>query len=1830
MKRLIVLILFIANICFGQNSPLNTMGKVVPFSIKDFKTASLNVGPNAPLIQEMVVKLPTPDGNLKDFVLNETLISDRKIQNIQTFDGTSNDGTIKIKVTLLPERIEALMHTPDGYFIVEPFDSGPNLYIVYGMNEVPADRMKCGSNEEIINNIVKKNGRVLSSSPFPVGSQLRVFRMAAAATGELVTFYEGQANALARIVSVMNAANLIYELEASIRFQLITATTDYSLLFTNPATDPFTPDPNFASANQSQIGFNTMNTNGTLPYSNYDVGHTFSIYTATGISCRGQAGTAPCNNSFKARGWTEWSSSTNLSTSGHLGLVVGVMVHEVGHQFSAAHTYNATGGSVGSPTFCESGWSSTDAIEPGGGSTLMSYGNNCTSPTNQSLTGNNNLQYFNTKSLEKIYNFLISTANCHTASATNNTPPVANAGADITIPKGTPFKLSGTASDANNDAMSYTWEQYDVAVANDKGALGTSVAGVGGYTAVNSTTAPLFRSERSTTTTERTFPKLAYILNNENNPADNEGEDLPQVARTMKFRFTVRDNKPNGGGVDSDETVVTVANSGPFLVTSQNVSELWIYNGSRTATITWSVNGTNTAPLNVANVKISLSTDGGNTFPVVLAASTPNDGSETIIIPNNQTTQGRIKIEPVGAFAFFDINNANVTISTSCSAEISSITPAEPVTASAGNSALNLNLSAYGTGITSFSGTIDNSDARTNMVFSNSGSCSSANTPYYDIYAFKVITGGNYTFTKSSGTLGSYVINLYNGTYSSSNPCANWVNSSGNFCSPLVCLSSNVTANLTPGTYYLVVSGFSSTDVGNYTITPSGGTVYNLVPTPNAPYAYTYPVINSNGTIVAFSDNANLTNTAIFPTGNYTLYGLSYQGGLNLGSYVGTSFVSFQTLLDNNTICGKLSTNSKNVTINCGALPNQPSAFTVSSSTVCQGQNNVVYTIPTVAGATSYTWGYSGTGATITGNTESVTVSFSTMATAGTLSVAANNSCGTSTARTVEVTMNGVPTATLSGTQTIVVGQSANLSVMLTGTSPWSIVVNGTTYNNVQSSPHPLTFTPISTTTYTLSSVSNVCGTVNVSSNNTATVTVNPAAACDNEISGTLVSNTNAICPNESAVLSVLDAPLGYTYTWRVNESVVANENKPTLMANQVGIYRADIAPNWYQVEPTPTHEHLYGLTFLNDYNGWIVGEGGTILRTQDAGENWSKIYSGVTQTLNDVHFTTSNTGWIAGDGGKLLKSTTGGVSWTNVGVAFNSKAVDFFSPKIGIVVGSSGNVMFTSDEGKTWTNGSSATANTLNDVKFVSSNVALAVGDGGVIVRSTDAGQTWSNVASGVTANFSRVYFYNQNLGWIIGNNGAILRTTDGGVVWNSVTITGEYANREWKDVYFTDTTNGWLIDYGNTLLKTIDGGNSWSLVTRFFQDGISLSQANRIVFTNRQSAYIIGVWGAILKSTNGGNNWAAKGNSSSSSLNDVQFLDANNLIAVGDNAKVLKSSNKGKSWNKIAPTGLEPNNWLKAVHFISSSVGWMGDSKANIFKTTDGGTTWQKQRTAVDGENLSDIVFINPNKGFGIGVNGLFIETLDGGVNWSVRNIGSGASFLKIFFVNSTTGWICGQNGLLLKTMDSGATWQPQSTSTTNQLSSVFFIDSSIGWAVVNALAGAQTIIKTTDGGNTWSTIATTPTYVKDIKFVDSNKGYICGGNGYIATTTDGGATWVQNVTNTATPLNTLAFNSLGTAVIVGDANTIFRYNSNACTFTTNLVNVANVTLISAATMSGTSPLSTPFVYKSNQTISSSQLIHPGANIEYKAGNSITLTPGFSTSDQTTFQAEIKGCNN
>ena len=303
----------------------------------------------------------------------------------------------------------------------------------------------------------------------------------------------------------------------------------------------------------------------------------------------------------------------------------------MGHQYGANHTFNNSCGNNRNPS---------TAFEPGSGSTIMAYAGIC--PPNIQAHSDD---YFHGISIQEMWtNIKNGVSQCAAQSPTNNLPPTADAGPDRNIPKGTPFILSGVATDPDGDLLSHCWEQFDSQIAQMP-PQNTSTLG------------PAFRSIDPLPEPERYMPMLSTVLNNQ---TQNVWEVVPQVGRSLRFRYTVRDNVAGGASSARDDMFVIVdGNSGPFSVTSQATPTVWTT--QTTETITWDVAGSDQAPVNCANVDIFFSTDGGQTYPVTVALNVPNTGSAVVNVPNLNTNTGRLMVKAADNI-FYDLNDAVITV----------------------------------------------------------------------------------------------------------------------------------------------------------------------------------------------------------------------------------------------------------------------------------------------------------------------------------------------------------------------------------------------------------------------------------------------------------------------------------------------------------------------------------------------------------------------------------------------------------------------------------------------------------------------------------------------------------------------------------------------------------------------------------------------------------------------------------------------------------------------------------------------------------------------------------------------------------------------------------------------------------------------------------------------------------------------------------------------------------------------------------------------------------------------------------------------------------------
>ncbi|MDG1261076.1 MAG: M12 family metallo-peptidase [Flavobacteriales bacterium] len=595
----------------------------------------------SPRFSNSVISIPMPDGTMESFRFSKNTVMAPSLQArypfIQTFVGQGIENPTSIlRFDITQKGFHGMILSSKGSIYIDPLSLDDTEYYMSYTKEafyqntekvfeelppIMPDHIDSDKYEENVG--IKKTKKLKPNvktmgvgNRTPNGAQLRTYDLALACTGEYAAFHGGTtAGALAAMVTSMNRVNGVYERDCAITMILVP--NNDQIIFLNGATDPYTNGNGGAMLGQNQTTCDNI-----IGSANYDIGHVYST---------GGGGVAflqsPCGGN-KAGGVT--GQATPVGDPFDIDYVC----HEMGHQYGGNHTQNNS---------CNR--SAGAAFEPGSASTIMGYAGIC-APNLQS----NSDDHFHNHSYNEIYNFTV-TGNgntCATISNTGNTPPTVDAGnGGQNIPYSTPFELTAVGNDVDGDALTYNWEEYD---------LGPATAGGDTDLSNPSGTQPTFRSWPSETSPTRVFPRLSELVNN----TTVIGEHLPDYARSMTFRCTVRDNRANGGGVNDDQMTFNITDqAGPFVVSSPNTAVS--YPGNSLQVVSWDVANTDQAPVNCSSVDIYISTDGGFTYPTLLVGNTPNDGSQAVLLPSVLTSTARIKVKASNNI-FFDISNANFSI----------------------------------------------------------------------------------------------------------------------------------------------------------------------------------------------------------------------------------------------------------------------------------------------------------------------------------------------------------------------------------------------------------------------------------------------------------------------------------------------------------------------------------------------------------------------------------------------------------------------------------------------------------------------------------------------------------------------------------------------------------------------------------------------------------------------------------------------------------------------------------------------------------------------------------------------------------------------------------------------------------------------------------------------------------------------------------------------------------------------------------------------------------------------------------------------------------------
>ncbi len=586
---------------------------------------------NAPIIS-----LPNPDGILEYFqVFEQTILPEKlaaKYPNIKTYTAINiANKAIVAKIDYTNFGFHAMVNNGANTYFIDPVTNiNSGFYMSYYKKHAIKplqDRMQCMQQDEQPS--IEPNPIDIANELPPItgvharenGAIKSTYRLALACTGEYANAVGGatptKASVLSAMVTSVNRVSGIYELEYATHLNLIEGND--TLIFMDGSTDPYTNN-----SGGTMLGQNKITIDSIIGIPNYDIGHVFST-GGGGIASLASV----CNNNNKARGVTGSSNPVGDPFD------VDYVAHEMGHQFGGSHTFDALTSS------CSGNRSSANAYEVGSGTTIQAYAGIC---------GVNNVQpnsdpYFSIQSLNQMSAFITTNggSNCSVKDTSFNKPPIIpSISKTYNIPYLTYFEMDATASDADNDPISYCWEQFNRTT-------------TGKSWNANFTVNPLFRSFSPTKDNFRIFPDIKQCLKNQYKII---GQRSPDTTRKMTFKLAVRDVHNGYGSFSYTEDSLEVfvhQNPELFRVTSQDnandtLAGLFEYD------VQWQVAGTDTGIINTPLVDIFLSTDSGYTYTIPLATAVPNDGLQKVKMPNIDVAAARIKVKGLENI-FFDLND---------------------------------------------------------------------------------------------------------------------------------------------------------------------------------------------------------------------------------------------------------------------------------------------------------------------------------------------------------------------------------------------------------------------------------------------------------------------------------------------------------------------------------------------------------------------------------------------------------------------------------------------------------------------------------------------------------------------------------------------------------------------------------------------------------------------------------------------------------------------------------------------------------------------------------------------------------------------------------------------------------------------------------------------------------------------------------------------------------------------------------------------------------------------------------------------------------------------
>ncbi len=580
-------------------------------------------------------------------------------------------------------------------------------------------------------------------------------------------------------------------------------------------------------------------------------------------------------------------------------------------------------------------------------------------------------------------------------------------------------------------------------------------------------------------------------------------------------------------------------------------------------------------------------------------------------------------------------------------------------------------------------------------------------------------------------------------------------------------------------------------------------------------------------------------------------------------------------------------------------------------------------------------------------------------------------------------------------------------------------------------------------------------------------------------------------------------------YSVVVKDSAGCEANKSVY----VGLPALESRKEWELLNPQPSFYPAYDMYFVTEEIGFIVNTR-EILKTEDGGRTWGvqqDIFGGSRITFHD------NVGYIVGAFGSFYQSTYQGGGWNKraIPTTDNLRSIQVIAQDTLIILGED-KLLFSYDAGQTWITKDIAGLR-VKDAHFTSGFVGHLACRDGVILKTIDGGESWyaTEEANIFPSDFIRIYFVNEQIGYATRDHFSLFKTEDGGESWVEISDFMDAST----DMHFIDENTGFFVGRHGSTYKTTDGGVT--LEEAAFAGRNGYNTLGSVFFLDENRGFAAGGSGRITRTLDGGETWFEY----SPPYREIDFVsfpaEEKGYFTHGyDLYKVEKAKEEWEIRDIFSESGVLLTDFVnEEIGFLISFVRVRASHGRGIFKTTDGGLTWEqmtKEEAMPNDTEVYSMDFYDENLGF-LSHEGKFgvkevIKTVDGGATWTQVLT---ETLYQIQIVSPTVIYARSgaYSGKIYRSTDGGNSWEIiyELGDSFKEAPNFYFVNENLGF-----LVGPEGLLKKTiDGGTTWDDLVILPDLGRtqsflDVQFLTNEIGYISEADGSLFKTFDGGETW------------------------------------------------------------------------------------------------------------------------